>query len=493
MSNTTEMQVLAGLIVNSLSEVGRARQLYAAGGSKSGNTKRHHLWCEFGYPERLDFDQFYNMYERNGAAFGAVHKLLDACWIDKPTIVDGDETKKSEETTPWEKNVTKLMKKYWAKVKDADRRNMVGHYSALILQFADNRGWNEPVNRDVMRLSRNLGLVKMIPAWEAQIKPGELEQDQLLPSYGMPKFYYFQEQNVGDNGNISGPNRSITIHPERVIIFCEGSEDESSLSGIPLLRAGYNDLLDMAKTSGGSAEGFLKNASRQLGINMSKETNIKTIIDEAKKAGYSGLAEALNGAIQKLNSGTDSALVTQDGEAKVLSVAAADPAPTWTTSANQFSSSIQIPFTIQFGQQTGRLASDQDKNDFAKRCNGRREGFQTDRVTAILERLWTVEVIEPPKSGEVTITWSDLLAPSEKEKIANMKEMATVAKDTQQAYGTPAFTEDEIREVGGYDPLPEADKPKGADESAKNIDPLTGEPIEQSTEAGKSDNSTQQS
>jgi hypothetical protein len=487
------MQVLAGLIVNSLSEVGRARQLYASGLSKSGNTKRHHLWCEFGYPERLDFDHFYNMYERNGASFGAVHKLLDSCWVDKPTIVDGDETKESEETSPWEKNATRLMKKYWAKVKDADRRNMVGHYSALILQFADNRGWDQEVDRTVMRRTRSLGLVKMIPAWEAQVKPGELENDQKSLNYGMPKFYYFQEQQVGDNGGIVGPNRSIQIHPERIIIFCEGSEDETSIAGIPLLRAGYNDLLDMAKTSGGSAEGFLKNASRQLGINMSKDTNIKTIMEEAKKAGYSGLAEALNAAIQKLNSGTDSALVTQDGEAKVLSVTPADPAPTWTTSANQFSSSVQIPFTILFGQQTGRLASDQDKNDFAKRCNGRREGFQADRVSAILERLWTVEVMEPPKSGEVTITWSDLLAPSEKEKIANMKEMATVAKDTQQAYGTPAFTEDEIREVGGYDPLPKADKPKGADESAKNIDPLTGKPIEQPTEIRQPDNTAQQS
>lgn len=493
MSNPTEMQVLAGLIVNSLSEVSRARQLYAAGGNKSGNTKRHHLWCEFGYPEQLDFTHFYNMYERNGAAFGAVHKLLDACWVDKPVIVDGDETKKSKKTTPWEKNATRLMKKYWPKVKDADRRNMVGHFSALILQFADSREWHEPVDRQVMRSTRNLGLVKMIPAWEAQIKPGELEGDQKSPSYGMPKFYYFQEQQVGDNGGIAGPNRSIKIHPERVIIFCEGSEDESSLAGIPLLRAGYNDLLDMAKTSGGSAEGFLKNASRQLGINMSKDTDIKTIVEEAKKAGYTGLADALNGAIKKLNSGTDSALVTQDGEAKVLSVAAADPAPTWTVSANQFSSSIQIPFTIQFGQQTGRLASDQDKNDFAKRCNGRREGFQSDRVTAILERLWTVEVMEPPKSGEVTITWSDLLAPSEKEKIANMKEMAGVARDTQQAFGTSAVEPDEIREVGGYDPLPEAEKPKGADESAKNIDPLTGEPIEQPAKTGQSDNTPQQS
>ncbi len=475
MSNTTEMQVLAGLIVNSLNEVGRARQLYASGIGKSGNTKRHHLWCEFGYPERLDFDHFYNMYERNGAAFGAVHKLIDACWTDTPVIVDGDETKKSKKSTPWEKKVTKLMKKHWAKVKDADRRNLVGHYSALILQFADSKEWWEPVDRSVMRNSRERGLVKMIPAWEAQVKPGELEQDQKSPDYGMPKFYYFQEQQVGDNGNISGPMRSIKIHPERIIMFCEGSEDETSLAGIPFLRAGYNDLLDMAKTSGGSAEGFLKNASRQLGINMSKDTNLKTIVDEAKKAGYAGLAEALNAAIQKLNSGTDSALVTQDGEAKVLSVAAADPSPTWTVSANQFSSSVQIPFTITFGQQTGRLASDQDKNDFAKRCNGRRSGFQTGRVTAVIERLWTVEVIEPPKSGEITLTWSDLLAPSEKEKIANMKEMAAVARDTQQAYGTPAVDENEVREVGELEPRKEV-TPPNPDNKVTTDDPLSDDP-----------------
>jgi hypothetical protein len=40
-----------------------------------------------------------------------------------------------EENKPWEKKVTKFMKKLWPKVKDADRRNMVGRYSALLLQI----------------------------------------------------------------------------------------------------------------------------------------------------------------------------------------------------------------------------------------------------------------------------------------------------------------------------------------------------------------------
>lgn len=270
--------------------------------------------------------------------------------------------------------------------------------------------------------------------------------------------YQFNEQPVGDDGTY-GPVRSVTVHPDRVIILCEGSEDENMLSGVPFLRAGYNKLLDLEKISGGSAEGFLKNASRQLGISFDAETDMKTIADMAKEAGYANLGEAMNDKMMKLNRGTDAALVTQSGTTSVLSVAAADPAPSWTVTANEFSSSIQCPFTILFGQQTGRLASDEDKADWAKRCNGRRWGFQSSVVEKVLERFWTMGAIEHPSSGEVTLAWSDLLAPSEKEKIANMQAMATVAKDTQAAFGTPVVSENEIRAVGELEPMPEDELP----------------------------------
>ncbi|ELY4597424.1 DUF1073 domain-containing protein, partial [Cronobacter sakazakii] len=211
------------------------------------------------------------------------------------------------------------------------------------------------------------------------------------------------------------------------------AEDENMLSGIPLLRAGYNKLLDIEKTSGGSAEGFLKNASRQLGIAFDKETDMASLKQAAVDAGFKDLGEALNDKIARMNQGTDSALVMQAGAPSVLSVAAADPTPTWNVAANEFSATIQCPFTILFGQQTGRLASDEDKTDWAKRCNGRRWSFMSDFITRVIERFWEIGVIDPPKSGEVTLAWSDLLAPSEKEKIENMQSMAAVAKDTQQA------------------------------------------------------------
>lgn len=456
-------------LVNALAhEIGRQRMMYA---SKPGNTKRTKLYEEFGYPDELGFDQYYRAYERNPVAYAAVHKLLESCWRDKPTIIDGDENKESTETTPWERTATKLLSKHWAKIKDADRRNLVGRYSALLIQFKDGRERKEAVDTSVVSRLRDKAIVKLIPAWESQIKPGNFDTDTMSETYGEPVNYQFNEQPVGDDGSY-GPVRSVTVHPDRVIILCEGSEDENMLSGVPFLRAGYNKLLDLEKISGGSAEGFLKNASRQLGISFDAQTDMAAIAKMAKEAGYENLGEAMNDKMMKLNRGTDSALVTQSGTTSVLSVAAADPAPSWTVTANEFSSSIQCPFTILFGQQTGRLASDEDKADWAKRCNGRRWGFQTAVVQMLLERFWNLGVIDSPASGEVTLAWSDLLAPSEKEKIANMQAMAAVAKDTQQAFGTPAIDENEVRTVGELEPR-KAPATPDPNKKLTDKDPLT--------------------
>jgi len=464
----SELSTGEQFLVNALADaIGRQRMLYAG---QPGNTKRTKLWDEFGYPNNLEFDRYYRAYERNAVAYAAVHKLLDACWTDNPTIIDGEEAKEATKTTEWEKAVTKLLKKHWPKIKDADRRNLVGRYSALLIQFRDGREWSKPVDKMVVARLKDKSIVKLIPAWESQVKPGNFDTDTLSETYGQPVSYNFNEQPVGDDGT-NGPVRGVTVHPDRIIILSEGSEDENMLSGVPFLRAGYNKLLDLEKVSGGSAEGFLKNASRQLGIAFDKETKMEALVKAATDAGYKDLGEALNDKVAKMNRGTDAALVMQAGTPSVLSVAAADPKPTWEVTANEFAASIQCPFTILFGQQTGRLASDEDKTDWAKRCNGRRWGFQSTVVENILERFWNLGVIDPPSSGEVTLAWSDLLAPSEKEKIANMQAMATVAKDTQQAFGTPAVDENEIRAVGELEPRKEVKTPD-PDQKVITDDPL---------------------
>jgi len=463
--NSSEVQFL----VNALAEqIGRQRMLYAG---VNGNTKRTKLWDEFGYPDSVSFDMLYRAYRRNSAAHAGVHKTLDDCWVDLPTIVDGPKSTEATETTPWEEDVTSLLKPHWPKIKDADRRNLVGRYSALLLQIKDGRTWDQPIDKQAVARLGRLALVKMIPVWESQIKPCNYDTDTLSDTYSQPTAYQFNEQPVGDDGTY-GVVRSITVHPDRVIILAEGAEDDNAPAGIPLNEAGYNDLLDIEKTKGGSAEGFLKNASRQLGISFDSQTDMATIASQAKEAGYANIGEAMNDKIGKLNRGTDSALVTQSGTTSVLSVAPADPTPSWTVSANCYAATISCPFNILFGKQTGNLASEEDKKAWAIRRNGRRNGWQTRLVGDVITRLWAVGVISAPASGEITITWSDLLAPGDAEKLDNMAKMADIAVKTQQAFGTPAVDTNEVRTAGELEPLKEATQPD-PNKKQTDKDPLT--------------------
>ena len=97
----SEQQGEVSFLVNALADaIGRQRMQYAG---RNGNVKRTKLWDEFGYPETLTFDNFYRQYRRGSTGYSAVHKLLDACWIDLPTIIDGDEATESTATTKRQK------------------------------------------------------------------------------------------------------------------------------------------------------------------------------------------------------------------------------------------------------------------------------------------------------------------------------------------------------------------------------------------------------
>ncbi|HGS6496165.1 TPA: DUF1073 domain-containing protein, partial [Klebsiella pneumoniae] len=186
------------LAVNNLAtEMRRANYLNAIG-IGGGNTKRPTLYQEFGYPRTITFHDFYNMYRRNAAGFAVVHRLLDGCWQDYPVIVDGDEAQKAEKANAWEKKVTKFMKKLWPKVKDADRRNMVGRYSALLLQVKDSKAWSDPVDTRLVKSLGESALVKLIPVWEPQLTVAEWDNDRQSETFGQPKMFNFNEQPVGD-------------------------------------------------------------------------------------------------------------------------------------------------------------------------------------------------------------------------------------------------------------------------------------------------------
>ncbi|OCG58720.1 anti-CBASS protein Acb1 family protein [Gilliamella sp. GillExp13] len=452
----TDEQLLnsAQMAINSNRDVQRQRLAYASHGLMN-NSKRAYIDREFGYPENLTFSDYYKLYKRNSAARGFVERLSDICWIDYPKFIDGDIREQDTKLTAWEKIVTDLFNdKLWASIIEADKRGIVGRYAGLIIQLRDGKKWDEPVDVNVMnRLNPIDAIVKIIPAWEEQLTACEWNNDESDENYGQVTMYQFNETSIGNNSG--KPNLSRRIHPDRIIILNETSVINSIDDGESQLEVGYNDLIDMMKYSGGSAEGFLKNASRQVHVNYDADTDMDELERELRRRGFEQPADALNKQIALLNSGTDSALITSGATANILSVSPADPSSGWTVSANSFAASVRMPFTIIFGQQTGRLASDEDKADYAKRGMSRRNGFLSVLIKKLVNQLIKLKVIQPLVNGTLTLKWSDLLAPSQAEKIELMLKMSDVNVKAQQSMGIPVFTPNEIREAGGYEPDPD--------------------------------------
>ncbi|STR71945.1 gp5 [Raoultella ornithinolytica] len=324
----------------------------------TSNTKRQRLYQEFGYPVDLCFEDFYRACRRNAVAGAAVSRMVDGCWEDFPEIYEGDKTKDATKQTPWDKRVNKLLKRCWKQIKGADRRNLVGRYSALLIQVKDSKPWREPVDTVVAGRLAEKALVKLIPAWEAQIEPIEWDSDPESETFGDVTMYSFIELSVGNNKD-ARPGRIINVHPDRVIILAEGSDDGSMTSGRSMLEEGFNKLLDLEKVSGGGAEGFLKNASRQLNFNFSSKTNFAQLA-RALGVTEAELSNAMDDQVRRLNDSTDSAVMMQEGDASVLSVAVADPEPTWRTALNEFCATVPIPVKVLIGMQTGERASTED-------------------------------------------------------------------------------------------------------------------------------------
>jgi hypothetical protein len=408
----------------------------------SMDAKRPAAWTQFGYRESLTFADYFRAYERFGPANGAVHRILDLCWQDEPRIKQRD----SDDETPWEEGVEAVLKSVnaWAKLRDFDRRNMVGRYAGLIYRMADGRPLSEP-------LVRATRLVDLIPVYEDQIKVAAWDGDPASETYGKPSMWQYRMRRPGNADTQGAPDMWADVHPSRVQILSEGSVGDF-LDGTPLLRAGFNHLVDLEKISGGSAESFLKNSARHLVVKFDANASPQVITQNPDgSAGTKTVRQVVEDQTQSLNRNIDSSIVMQGGEVTTLQTQQSDPQPAFTIAANQFASSVRIPYTILFGQQTGRLASDQDIKEMQARCKSRREAELTPMLEEFVKRMQAAGVIE---AGEFEIEWDALDTPGDDAKASVLGKMTAAMKQAfDSGLSQPLFDANELRSVMDYEPL----------------------------------------
>jgi len=406
------------------------------------DAKRPAAWQQYGYPTDITFGHMLAAYERHPAAHGAVHRLLDKCWQELPRI----KSPASDQETPWEQRVNAVLKSVsaWAKLRDFDRRNMIGRYAALIYRVADGKALREPLDRAAW-------LVDLVPVYEDQITVTRWDADQESQTYGQPLMYQFKARRV-TNGDQGQPVEQVDVHPSRVQILAEGSVGDM-FDGVPLLRAGFNALVDLEKISGGSAESYLKNSARTLVFQYDKDTAVQAIGENGETT---SVRQAHEEQARSLNRNQDASIVMQGGTASTLQTTTHDPKPSFEVAANLFAASVRLPFSILFGQQTGRLASDEDKADYAARAKARQQNELTPMLEQFVRRMQAAGIIE---AGEFEVEWPDVAAPSEDEKVKRLKDYTTAMREAFGAGIQGLFDADELRRVVGFEPLQPVDMP----------------------------------
>jgi hypothetical protein len=336
---------------------------------------------------------------------------------------------------------------------------MVGRFSALIYRVADGQQLREP-------LVRGTRLVDIVPVYEDQMQVTAWDSDQTSENFGKPTMWQYRMRRPTANDTQGQPDQWVDVHPSRVQVLAEGTVGDDFFEGVPLLKAGYNALVDIEKISGGSGESFLKNSARVLSFEYDVGSSPQVVQGEGDTT--MTVREVHEQQVRKLNRNQDSSIVMQGGKAQTLSTTISDPRGPFEIAANLFAASVQIPSTVLFGQQTGRLASDEDKADMIARCKSRQMNELTPMLTQFVQRMQAAGIIE---AGEFVIEWPPLDAPGDSDKADLLGKMTAAMKDAfASGLGEPLFNANELRGVLDFEAREDDGMPSEGDPALDDPD-----------------------
>lgn len=395
--------------------------------------KRARAWCEYGFPSSITYDMLYSLYRRGGVANGAVNKIANTCWKTNPWIVEGGKDENATKNTAWEdKTNAKVLAEdgvLWAAFREADKRRLVGRYSALLLRIADDGQLSNSI------LKKGAALVEVLPVWAGALSV--VSKD----AAGKTTMWGYTERT----------GQTVNVHPNRLFILGDPSDQ-----ALGFLDPAYNACVSLEKIEGGSGETYLKNASRALNLNFDKDVKLGDI---AKMYGVDikELQGEFNKAAQELNAGNDLLMVTQGASVTPLVANAPLPSEFYDVNLRTACATWEIPARELVGSQSGERASSEDRKQLLARCQSRRVDLSPE-IKAFLKFLERIGVLEPLPKFEVV--WDDLTTPTLDERLSNAGKLVDMNQKFASEGQEAPFTMAEVRTLAGFAAEKPADSPK---------------------------------
>jgi len=396
MSQRERIQVLSTLVRRMQLADKLSQQTY--GGNRN-------LYQALGYPNTIDYGDYYVRYLRQDIAKAVIDRPVKATWKGSVYVIETDDDKE----TPLEKQWGLLYKELRLKSKFVrlDKLTGLGRYGILLFGLDDVRNaaqFNSPV---IGR--RRLLYVK--PFGEGNVKISKYVSDTQDPRYGLPLTYSI------DMVAPSGDTTTVKVHYSRVLHVTDDLL-ESEYEGNPRLEVVFNRLMDLEKIVGGSSEMFWRGA----------RPGYQSMIDKDYQLG-TDTEDKLQDELDEYENNLRRVITVEGLKLEALAQQITDPSTHVDIQIQMISAVTGIPKRILTGSERGQLASTQDKEEWLGYIQARREDFAESRILRpFIDRMIEVGVLPKP-AVDYSIKWEDLFSISDKDKAEVGKTRATALKE----------------------------------------------------------------
>lgn len=402
--------------------------------------KRTDIDRECSYPGRLDATFYRELYDRTGIAQRVVELLPRESWQVTPLVYE-DES--SDTITPFEKAWDDLGASLqaggeswfkdeegspiWSYLLRADILSGIGSYGVLLFGFDDGKNLDQPVDGVEDPVPPMPGLDGNVPVQpvsmegtDAQYQPlattapsppvsfpgGErrllflrcfdeslvqiprYETNLYSPRFGQPVLYSLTLNDPAEQrGGIGLPLSTVNVHWTRVLHLADNL-GSSEIFGTPRQRPVVNNLLDLRRLYGGSAQMYWQGAFPGLSIETHPSLGGDAIVDKA------GLREMMLDYRNNLQRW----IALMGMSAKSLAPQVVDPTPQINVQLEAICIQLGCPIRVFKGSERGELASSQDDSAWNDRLAHRQKTYLTPKIIVpFIDRLIRAGVLPKPK------------------------------------------------------------------------------------------------
>ena len=377
---------------------------------------RRDIDAECGYPKDIDIKMYKKYYGRDPIAARVVEVLPQESFSTQPLVYESEDVKN---LTRFESTYAKLLQRLkgedsyyndetgiyiWDVLQRADEASGIGHYGGILLGIDDGKDLKQPAviyKKGQERPEQHRTLLFAQVFDEENIEVIQLEKNPRNPRYGMPLMYRLTFDNaiLGDSGNSneSVDKSSAEVHWTRVVHLADNILSNEFL-GVPRMRPVFNNILNLYKLSGGSAEMYWQGALPGLSFETHPSISNPRIDLPTMKRN-----------VENFFNGLQRYIIPTGMNAKSLAPQVVDPTPQIQAQIDLICIKLGVPKRIFMGSERGELASSQDTENWNKRLMRRQTMYLSPRVVApFFNRLIALNVLAEPGEDGYKIVWPNM-------------------------------------------------------------------------------------